>query len=375
MLYDLSFSPGGIRRRVIECLARTYRCTECGTPSFPDKFRSVAKYQHGLKSWVVFEQVAHRVSYEKIGMALEDYFGLHVNNLYLLKFKDLMARYYQTTYDGLLKRLIAGGLIHADETKIELKGGEGYVWVFTNLEEVVFMYKPTREGTFLHELLREFKGVLVSDFFSAYDSLPCPQQKCLIHLIRDLNHDLFQSPYDDELKSVASRFGELLRAIIRTVDQHGLRSTYLSRHKRPVDRFFNTLSEARYASDVAQGYQARFQRNREKLFTFLDHDGVPWNNNNAEHAIKQFAYYRRTCGGHITTAGLQEYLVLLSIEQTCKYKGVSFLKFLLSRELDLHSFCEGAVNQSSPPPIDVYPAGFSFRRFGDRKAIRGLSSR
>ena len=69
-----------------------------------------------------------------------------------------MARYYQTTYDGLLKRLIAGGLIHADETKIELKGGEGYVWVFTNLEEVVFVYKPTREGGFLHELLRSSRA-------------------------------------------------------------------------------------------------------------------------------------------------------------------------------------------------------------------------
>ena len=26
--------------------------------------------------------------------------------------------------------------------------------------------------------------------------------------------------------------------------------------------------------------------NMARLFTFLDYDGVPWNNNNAEHAIK-----------------------------------------------------------------------------------------
>ena len=68
---------------------------------------------------------------------------------------------------------------------------------------------------------------------------------------------------------------------------------------------------------------------------------MPWNNNNAEHAIKQFAFYRQTCEGHITAAGLQEYLVLLSIQQTCNYKGVSFLKFLLSRELDIDRFCQG----------------------------------
>ena len=38
--------------------------------------------------------------------------------------------------------------------------------------------------------------------------------------------------------------------------------------------------------------------------------------------------------------GLSDYLVLLSVYQTCKYRGVSFLKFLLSREEDVEAFCE-----------------------------------
>jgi hypothetical protein len=39
-------------------------------------------------------------------------------------------------------------------------------------------------------VLKDFRGVLVSDFYAAYDSLTCEQQKCLIHLIRDMNTDL-----------------------------------------------------------------------------------------------------------------------------------------------------------------------------------------
>ena len=39
-----------------------------------------------------------------------------------------------------------------------LKGKEAFVWVFTNLEEVVYYYTETREGDFLQELLREFRG-------------------------------------------------------------------------------------------------------------------------------------------------------------------------------------------------------------------------
>jgi hypothetical protein len=71
------------------------------------------------------------------------------------------------------------------------------------------------------------------------------------------------------------------------------------------------------------------------MFTFLDHDGVPWNNNNAEHAIKRFAKYRRDANGKFTEASLREYLVLASVLETCEFNNVSVLDFLLSKETTL----------------------------------------
>ena len=71
---------------------------------------------------------------------------------------------------------------------------------------------------------------------------------------------------------------------------------------------------------------------REKLFTFLEYDGVPWNNNGAENAIKDFAMLRRNLGGASTESGINDYLVLLSIRQTLKRRGVGFLNFLVSQE-------------------------------------------
>ncbi len=56
---------------------------------------------------------------------------------------------------------------------------------------------------------------------------------------------------------------------------------------------------------------------------------MPWNNNNAEHAIKAFARLRNIFGGTSTVKGMREYLILLSISETCKNKGIRFLDFLL----------------------------------------------
>jgi hypothetical protein len=71
------------------------------------------------------------------------------------------------------------------------------------------------------------------------------------------------------------------------------------------------------------------------MFTFLDHDGVPWNNNNAEHAIKRFAKYRRDADGRFTARTLEEYLVLASVFETCEFNNVNVLQFLLSKEATL----------------------------------------
>src|SRR5258708_1012016 len=237
-----------------------------------------------------------------------------------------MAHYYADTCRRIHERLAAGSIVHADETEVHLKGiGKAYVWVFTNLEEVLYVYRQSREGDFLRDFLDGFRGVLISDFFSAYDSLPCDQQKCLVHLIRDFNHDIQGNPWDDGLKMLASKFGQLLRAIVATVDRYGLKARHLHKHRRDVDRFYSKMSRQCYQSAVADAYQRRLIKYREKLFTFLDHDGVPWNNNNAEHAIKTFAYYRVTAEGIFSEGGLTQYLTLLSVYSTCKYKGISFL--------------------------------------------------
>lgn len=71
------------------------------------------------------------------------------------------------------------------------------------------------------------------------------------------------------------------------------------------------------------------------MFTFLDHDGVPWNNNNAEHAIRRFAKYRREADGRFTERTLQEYLVLATVFETCEFNNVNVLEFLLLKDTTL----------------------------------------
>ncbi len=109
-----------------------------------------------------------------------------------------------------------------------------------------------------------------------------------------------------------------------------------------VCRFFTFLSAQTYGSETARKFQKRLHKYRDKLFVFLDHDGVPWNNNNAENTLKLFASRRRILGTSSTPNGMQDYLVFLSIYQTCRRKNLSFLAFLRSGKLDIDEFAEEA---------------------------------
>lgn len=273
-----------------------------------------------------------------------DLFGLSLSQGTLQRFKTKASEYYQAAYAGIISRIKKGSLVHIDETQVSLEGVTGYVWVFTSLEDVYFLYTPTREGGFLKALLRRFKGVVISDFYGAYCSPEWLQQKCLIHLIRDLNDDLRKNPFDEEYKKIADTFSVLLRQIIGTIDKYGLKRRNLGKHKDEAARFFRTLSCQNYQSELAQKYQKRFLKNEHTLFTFLDYDGIPWNNNNAEHAIKHFAIYRRlmTACGKYTVRGLNQYLILLSIYQTCRYRGINFLNFLTSKKKSLGQLSRNA---------------------------------
>ena len=75
------------------------------------------------------------------------------------------------------------------------------------------------------------------------------------------------------------------------------------------------------------------------MFTFLNYDDVPWNNNNAEHVVKAIAKLREVIG-NATVTGLRDYLGLLSICEAYNYKSVDFLEFLRYDSKDLDNFCK-----------------------------------
>jgi hypothetical protein len=203
---------------------------------------------------------------------------------------------------------------------------------------VVFRLRPNRETEFLKPLFSTFKGTIITDFYGGYDALPCRQQKCLVHLIRDMNDDLWKNPFDDEFEGFVAAVRDLLVPLLEDVQRFGLKARHLGKHRVRVDRLYRELITGQVSvCDTTARYRKRFVRYKESLFSFLENDGVPWHNNAAERTLRHLAVQRKISGA-FSEKGARDYLRLLSIAQTCRFQRKSFLGFLLSKSTSVNEY-------------------------------------
>jgi len=141
----------------------------------------------------------------------------------------------------------------------------------------------------------------------------------------------------------------LLVPILAAVDRYGLKTWHLRKFLKDVEQFYQkNVTGREYTSEATSKYQKRFDRYHDSLFTFLTQDGVPWENNMAERAIRQLAVQRKISGSFFKQSACH-YLLLLGISQTCRFQDKSFLKFLLSKETDVDAFRRARPIRYSAP--------------------------
>lgn len=344
LIIDLVVAKNGMRKTITEYVGNQGYCTKCCRSYAPPEIRKYGAnqlYGYGFQAWVVYQRVALRMTYDSIAEMITEQFHETILSRYIVMFIRNLSVYYAEAEEGIIRHLLASPFLHADETPINIEGATQYVWTFTTDTYVVFRLSKTREATIAHEFLKDYDGILITDFYSGYDAIACRQQKCWVHLIRDLNDDLWLYPFDSEYETFVSEVRNLIIPMMEAVQKYGLKKRHLQKYMKHVSAFYiRTITGKRYTSELVIKYQKRFIRYQDSLFTFLQHDGIPWHNNTAERALRHITKQQQI-SMNFHEAATHEYLRLLGMKQTCRFQNKSFFRFLLSREQDIDQFEEG----------------------------------
>jgi len=219
---------------------------------------------------------------------------------------------------------LQSAVLHADETGWRVNGKTSWLWCFASQDVTFYLIDRSRGSPALKRFFKgEFDGVLVTDFWGAYNAVVCAQkQKCLPHLLRDLKRTQhYHKPGGDW-----PAFSKLLKRLIRDSIRLSKRrkelpaEAFASRRRRLDDRLRVLLSQP-WEQKHARRLVKRLRRYATELFTFLDHPEAPFDNNHAERQIRPAVIARKNSYANGSEAGAETQAILMSVFRTLRQRG------------------------------------------------------
>jgi len=252
-------------------------------------------------------------------------------------------------YERLKMKLLAGEVLHADETTLQVLKEPGkpaksksYMWLYrtsgdTNKHIVLFEYKPSRSSDHPKHFLSEFKGLLHADGYSGYHALPdrITVIGCWVHLRRKFTDALKTIPHAERSGSIADEAIRRIGYLFHLEDQWANRMPE-ERHRLRLEKseplatgFFNWLETQKVMPKIATGEAIKYALGQKKWLLNVYLDGrTEISNNRAENAVRPFTLGRKNWLFCNTVKGADASAAVYSIIETAKANGLKPFEYL-----------------------------------------------
>ena len=317
-------------------------CADCGgrvRSRHPDQISDAtgaAGVVVGPRAKALAADIKHRLggSYGKVCDLLNDAFGLRVTRSGWYQADMRMAEQARPVYEELVEVLRASTLVHVDETGWRIGTLSAWLWVFTNREVTVYTIRRSRGHEVIVDILgREFKGILSSDCFRAYDHHELAEwlkQKCVGHLLHTL------SEMEASKTRGAVRFARQVTALLREAiqlktEKPDLPSDVFAERAATFEQRLDALvhTRRRFTDPDNARFAKRLRKHRDHLLRFLYVDGLDATNNQAERMLRPAVITRKTTGCNRTAEGAETHAILASVLATCHQRAIPILDFLV----------------------------------------------
>ncbi len=318
--------PADIEPVVTEHTIHRFWCPQCGQhvePTVPD---ALPGSQIGLRV-LVLSAWLHYLLGTTLAQIV-DVFNFHLH--FPLTPGGLVQMWHRLRnllfawYVQIQEQALDAAVLHADETGWRVNGKTHWLWCFTTPDLTYYLIDRCRGSPTLKKFFkREFAGVLVSDFWGAYNAVVCAhKQKCLPQLLRDLKRTSHYHNPGADWPAFAKALKRLIRDALRLSKRRRELSAerFAARVARLKHRLQALLAQP-WEHKHARRLVKRLRRHEAELFTFLEHPAVPSDNNHAERMLRPAVIVRKNSYANASDAGALTQAVLMSVFRTLKQRG------------------------------------------------------
>ena len=319
-------------------------CGQCGkTTHAPLPVEIAGQFGPQLTALVAYWTVVCRLPRRLVEAMLADVLGIEISLGSTQKAWEEVSQAVEQPVVQLQEQLPCEAVLNVDETGWRTNGDKRWIWALVAHQFVFYVVASTRGSEVLVSLLGSvFRGILCNDRWVVYLTYHSGRmQLCWAHLKRNLLGiaDYARSPSSqqfcrDALAIVARLFrlwyrfrGDLRdgRGNPQPLDRQQLYIKSIPLQKRLLALAVAHLEDAdREVRNMATALLLHFER----LFTFLEEEGVEPTNNTAEQALRTAVQWRKISFGNRSRNGEIATARLLTVVQTCKRQQRHVLGYL-----------------------------------------------
>ena len=324
-----------IQARILEYQCHRVVCPECGgstRATLPAE--AVGQFGPQLTALIAYLTVVCRMPRRVVEALLAQVLGIEISLGSTQKCWEEASQAVAAPCQELEQHLKDEPVLNIDETGWRTNGGKRYLWAFVAAGFLVYTVAATRGSEVLVRLLGAvFRGVLCSDRFSAYLKYHHGKaQFCWAHLKRNLLGIVEftkSSAVERFCRDALAEHAKLFRL------WHKFRGSRIDRRQLllrslPIQKRIFALAERHLDSlnrEVRNLATALFEHN-QRLFSFVDYEGVEPTNNSAERALRTGVQWRKICFGNRSATGEIATARLLTVAETCDLQRLNILVYL-----------------------------------------------
>jgi transposase len=183
---------------ITEYQSEVKKCPVCSRKSsspFPDEVKNTINFGQNVKAIALYFHAEHFIPYDRLVQLFHDLYGLDISPATIEKFKSMASASLDSYENEVRMKLLEALVLHADETGFYVKGKRWWLHSLSTDKLTYYGVHQNRGSKAIKkiELIPNYSGVLVHDFWQSYAKFSCSHAYCNAHLIRELQgiYDLF----------------------------------------------------------------------------------------------------------------------------------------------------------------------------------------
>lgn len=359
---EIEYVPAKLK--IVNYVRKIYKCEKCGTNGSEKETATIIKTKTPralLSHSFASASLASEVIYQKYYMGVPLYrqekvwddIGLVLPRSMTANWCIKLSEYYlEPIYELMLKKLKEENeVLHGDETTMQCNkekdkkaSSKSYMWVIASGEEektkgVIFKYSRSRSGEIAQKLLKEYKGILVTDGYAGYNNLEeINRAECWAHARRyfyesvPLNENKQMIKTSDGYTGV--KYIDELFQIEREIEKLRAEEKVQKRQEKSdpiLKKFYEwvNLTSQKYITNKKLKEAITYVINqKENLSKFIEDGRIPLTNSRAERAIRPFAVHRKNWLFADTPEGAKANAIYYSIIETAKINKLNIYKYI-----------------------------------------------